>query len=263
MNCDAARRRLLAEEQPDRPTDDGVRGHLAACPACRALGRRLAVVERLIPCLPVPASSAKSAFVRRFLRTGGPVVKRVPLPWTTPPRQRGLQKLSLAVAIAAVLAVFTLGWWTWPRVCAARHPEPSQIAEPSWVAEIHKELDGIRILAEPRVRVERVTTLAVRLHDQARALTRDGDAADLARLAKVYKELLGDDLLDPARALPAAQRAVVLNDIRNELIAAESEFERTADGASQAGSSTAGALRELAKAARDGKRNIQALLPAA
>ena len=137
------------------------------------------------------------------------------------------------------------------------------MSEPSWVAEIHKEIGGIRILAEPRVRVERVTTLAVRLHDQALALTRDGDAADLARLAKVYKELLGDDLLDPARALPAAQRAVVLNDIRNELIAAESEFERTADGASQAGSSTAGALRELAKAARDGKKNIQALLPAA
>ena len=90
---------------------------------------------------------------------------------------------------------------------------------------------------------------------------RDGDAADLARLAQVYKELLGDDLLDPALASPAAQRAVVLNDIRNELIAAESEFERTADGASQAGSSTAGVLRELAKAARDGKRTSRRCSP--
>ena len=146
-----------------------MRRHLAACPACRVWGRRLALAEQQIPLLPVPASSAKDAFVRRFRRTGGPVVRRVPLPWPTPAKERGLRKLSLAVAIAAVLAVFTLGLWSWPRVPgSARHPEPSWVSEPSWVAEIHKEIGGIRILAEPRVRVERVTTLAVRLHDQAR-----------------------------------------------------------------------------------------------
>ncbi len=258
MNCDAARRRLLAEEQPDRPTDDDVRRHVAVCAACRALGRRLALVERQLPRLRVPASSAKSAFVRRFLRAGGPVVKRVPLPWTTPPRQRGLQKLSLAVAIAAVLAVFTLGWWTWPRV-----PAPAPHPAPAWVAEIYKERDGIRALPEPRDRVERLTALAAKLHDQARALTRDGDAANLARLAKVYRELVGGDLMDHARALPAAQRADALGGARDELIRAESDFTRAAADASQAGSSTAGPLQELARAARDGKQNLQTLLPAA
>ena len=120
MNCDAARRLLLAEEHPERPSEDDVRRHLAACSSCRAWGRRLTLVERQVARLPVPPSSARPAFVRRFLETGGPVVRRVPLPWTTPPKERGLQKLSLAVAIAAVLAVFTLGWWTWPRVPAPR-----------------------------------------------------------------------------------------------------------------------------------------------
>ena len=113
MNCDAARRCLFAEEQ-----HDDLHRHVAACPACRALSRRLALVERQLPRLPVPPSSAKSAFVRRFLRTGGPVVKHLPLPWPKPVKERGLQKLSLAVAIAAVLAVFTIAWWSWPRLSA-------------------------------------------------------------------------------------------------------------------------------------------------
>jgi hypothetical protein len=257
MNCDIARRRLLAGEHPDRPTDD-VRRHLDACASCRAWGRRLALVERQIPRLPVPASSAQAVFVRRFLRTGGPVVRRVPLPWTTPPRQRGLQKLSLAVALAAVLAVFTLGWWTWPHV-----PAPAPHREPAWIVQIHKERDGIRVLVEPGERVERLTALALKLRGQARTLTRDGDAEDLGRLARVYRELIGGDLMDHARAVPAAQRAIELAGARRELSDAESEFRRAANDAFRSGASTADSLQELADAARDGQRNLQALLSAA
>ena len=161
MNCDAARRRLLAEERPDRPPDD-VRRHLAACPACRALSRRLALVERQIPHLPVPPSSAKSAFLRRFVRTGGPVVQHVPLPWPTPVKERGLQKLSLAVAIAAVLAVFTLAWWSWPHVSA-----PAARPIPSWVAEIQTERTAIRKLIDAGERVTRTGALATKLRQQA------------------------------------------------------------------------------------------------
>ena len=256
MNCDAARRRLLAGEHPDRPTDDDVRRHVAACPVCRAWGRRLALVERQIPRLPVPPSSAKSAFVRRFLRTGGPVVRRVPLPWTTPPRQRGLQKLSLAVAIAAVLAVFTLGWWTWPHVpTAPPHPQPS------WVAEINKERDAIGRLAEPGQRVTQAGALEAKLRQRAEALTQAGDANSLISLATVYREFVGGDLMDDARALPAAQRADVLAPVLEDLRRAESQFSEAA--ASHAGAATAGPLQDLAKAARDGKRDIQSLLKAA
>ena len=240
-----------------RPTTTS-RRHLAACASCRALGRRLTLVERQIPRLPVPASSARSAFVRRFLRTGGPVVLHVPRPWPTPVKERGLQKLSLAVAIAAVLAVFTLGWWSWPRVLA-----PTPHPDPSWIVQIHKERDGIRALVEPRERVERLTALTVKLRGQARALTRDGDAENLGRLAKVYRELIGGDLMDHARALPPAQCAIALVGARQELIDAESEFRRAANDASLAGASTTGPLQALADAARDGQRNIQALLPAA
>ena len=165
MNCDAARRRLLAAERPDRPPDD-VRRHLAACPACRVWGRRLVLAEQQIPLLPVPASSAKDAFVRRFRggRAGGPVVRRVPLPWPTPAKERGLRKLSLAVAIAAVLAVFTLGLWSWRPQGAAPHPAPV----PTWIANIRKDREQILALATPRERVERLSDLAADLQERAR-----------------------------------------------------------------------------------------------
>ena len=79
----------------------------------------------------------------------------------------------------------------------------------------------------------------------------------------MYRELIGGDLMDHARALPPAQRAIALVGARQELIDAESEFRRAANDASLAGASTTGPLQALADAARDGQRNIQALLPAA
>ena len=181
-----------------RNTDDDTAPPRRRLPGLPALGRRLALVERQLPCLPVPSSSAQSAFVRRFLRTGGPVVKHLPLPWPKPVKERGLQKLSLAVAIAAVLAVFTIAWWSWPRLSAPPAPAHS---EPSWVAQIHEKRDRIRALIEPGKRVEQLTVLAAELRGQAESLTYDGDVQGLASLANAYKELLGDDLLG-ACALP-------------------------------------------------------------
>lgn len=254
MNCDAARR-FLAEEQPDPPTGD-VRRHLTACSSCRAWNRRLAVVEGQLSRLPVPPSSAKSVFVRRFLQTGGPVVQRIPLPWLTPPKERGLRKLSLAVAIAAVLAVFTLAWWSWPHV-----PQVAPHSTPSWVADLQKERAVIRGLAEPSDRVARADALATRLRKQARAMARDGDADGLASLAALYKELVAEDLREHARALSAAQRTAVLGGVRDELFSAESEFSGAAADASRRGAATAVPLRDLARTARDGGLDMQQLLP--
>lgn len=253
MNCDIARRRLFADEHPDRPSDDEARRHLAVCPACRAAVRRLAHVERQLSRLPVPPSTAKAAFVRRFVRTPGPVVRRVPMSWPTPAKERGLRKLSLAVAIAAMLAFLTIALWSWPRL----PPTPARPAEPAWVAEIQKERDRIHIMAEPRLQVEQLTVLTKDLHERARNLTEKGDAEGLASLARVYGDVVQDDLLPHARALPAAQRAAVLKDIAAELIAANSEFERSA--AEKRNSPTSGPLQDLARAAREGSRAVQDL----
>ena len=252
MNCDAARGRLLNAERPDHPSDD-VRRHLAVCPACRLWGRQLARAEQLIPRLPVPPSSAKDAFVRRFVRQGGPVVRRVPLPWPTPPKERGLRKLSLAVAIAAVLAVFTLGLWSWPP------PAPPHTAPvPAWVAEVGSSKEQILALATPRERVERLTDLAASLQEKARAMTRAGDAEDLTILAALYGEVVETDLVKHAGALSAEDRPTVLKAVAVRLGQAESEFTRMATA--DPGAATARPLKDLALAARDGGRRIQALL---
>jgi Putative zinc-finger len=245
MNCDAAQRRLLAGERPDRPTDD-VRRHLDGCPACRLLGRRLVQVERQIGLLPVPPSFAKDAFVRRFGRPVGPVVLHGPIPWPTPVKERGLRKLSLAVAIAAVLAVFAIGLWSWPH-----HFEPLTPTE----------FDHAKALSTPRERVEKLSALATDLQNQARAMALAGKVEDLASLTTLYSDLVNGDLLVHARTLSAAERGVVLNDVANSLGHAESEFSRLA--AEPGNSATAESLRRLALAAGDGGRHIRDLLKGA
>ena len=253
MNCDAVRRRLLAAERPDRPTDE-LRRHLAACPECRAWGRRLVLAEQQIPLLAVPASPAKDAFVRRFRHTAGPVVRRVPMPWPTPAKERGLRKLSLAVAIAAVLAVFTLGLWSWRPQDATPHPAPV----PIWVTNIRHDRERILALATPRERVERLSDLAADLQERARTLTNDGDAENLTSLAALYGEVVSGDLMEHARGLSADERPVVLGKVMDRLRGAESMFSRLAS--EHPGPSTARPLHDLAFAARDGGRRIREMM---
>ena len=257
MNCDAVRQRLLDDEHPDRPSDD-MRRHLTGCAGCRTLAQRLNQMEQQIPALPVPPSSARDAFVRRFRTTNGPVVRHVALPWPTPPKERGLQKLSVAVAIAAVLAVFTLAWWSWP------HSPPVQSRqEPTWtwIAQIRQERDRIAALPAPRARVERLDALATDLQDKARTLTRSGDAESLARLAAIYDDLVSVDLPADAAAMPAEDRRAVLAGVEGRLVRAESEFSRLWNEKPEA--ATARPLKDLAAAAAGGSRRIQALLKAA
>jgi hypothetical protein len=255
MNCDAAQRRLLASERPDHQPDD-VRRHLDGCPACRLLGRRLVQAERQIALLPVPPSLGKDAFVRRYRRSAGPVVIPGPIPWPTPVKERGLRKLSVAVAIAAVLAVFAIGLWSWPHSIAP----PTQPA-PAWLVQARHQRDYANALGTPRERVEELSALATDLQDQARAMTRAGKVEDLAGLTTFYSDLVDGDLVAHARTLPAAERGVVLNGVATSLDRAESDFSRLA--AAPGNSSTAESLHRLALAAGDGGRHIRDLLKGA
>ena len=255
MNCDAAQRRLLSGERLDRPTDD-VRRHLNGCPACRLLSRRLVQVERQIGLLPVPQSPAKDAFVRRFRRSIAPVVLHGPIPWPTPVKERGLRKLSLAVAIAAVLAVFAIGLWSWPH-----HYDPPTPTGPTWLVQAHDRIDNARGRPTPRERVETLSAVATDLRNQARTMTLAGNVEDLASLTTLYSELVDDDLLAHARALSPAERGVILKDVADNLVRAESDFSRLA--ASPANAAMAESLHRLALAAGDGGRHIRDLLKGA
>ena len=220
------------------------------------MGRRLVQIERQIELLPVPPSSAKDAFVRRFHRPARPVVLHPSIPWPTPVKERGLRKLSLAVAIAAVLAVFAIGLWSWPH-----HFEPPAPAYPASLVQAHYRFDHIKSLPTPRERVEGFSALATDLQNQAQAMTLAGKIEDLASLTTLYNDLVGDDLLAEARALSPAERGVVLNEVATNLEQAESGFSRLA--ASPANAATAESLHRLALAASDGGRHIRGLLKGA
>jgi hypothetical protein len=258
MNCTAAQRRLLADERPDQPASE-VRRHLAECPACRAWNRRLLLAERQLSLLAVPPSSAKADLLRKILKPAGaergrpaPVVRPRALPSASSLKERALRKMSLAFAIAAVLAVVALGLWTVPR----QTPAPVPVPVTQEVRDLRVRRDQIVAVRAPRERVTKLADFAAELQDRARTLARAGDADKLADLATFYAELVDEDLVKQARAVPAEERRAVVAAAADRLVRAESEFTRMASETPRA----AAALHDLALAARDGNGRLQALL---
>jgi hypothetical protein len=265
MNCDAACRRLLAAERPDRPAAD-VRRHLAACPACRAWARRLAEAEAGLARLPVPppAPAALEALLRRVHEepapagTNGlpPLVRPGPLTPPTPAKERALRKLAWAVAIAATLLVFALASWAWH----ARGPQKPPAPAP-WQDLVDQQARRDHILAEgtPRERVEKLAELAGDVQKRVRTLAKEGDAEHLAQEAAFYGELVRDNLPGSAAALPADERPAVLQPVADGLDRANSDFAQMA--AAAAGPASA-SLHDLERAARDGGVRLRELLHA-
>src|SRR5262249_13982974 len=76
MNCKQARSHLLQAERPTHPVA-AVQTHLVACRDCLQWQERLIELERLIPELPVPASSGKAELFARLAREPVPEQPRV------------------------------------------------------------------------------------------------------------------------------------------------------------------------------------------
>lgn len=258
MNCTTTQRRLLAAERPDRP-DGEVRAHLAQCPACRAVQRRLVQVERQIPQLPVPPSSVPPAFLRTLLDdvADTPAPVRLPLRPSLPGAQvkeRALKKLALAIALAAALLVFAVGWWAWPH--HGPGPVGPVVAETDYTLPHRANLD--RRLREAHTPADRVRAVAAVVEAvQREALDPAADPVKLAQLANYYAGVVGEDLMKHARALPAAERRAVLVIIADGMGRFESEAERRA--ADPRAARKAAALHTIARAARKGDRHLRAL----
>jgi hypothetical protein len=65
MNCATFQQRLLSAEHPDQLTARMTR-HAAECASCRLLHHRLIALERQLPRIPVPATTAGAALVHRL-----------------------------------------------------------------------------------------------------------------------------------------------------------------------------------------------------
>ncbi len=259
MICRTIQQLLLSSDRPDQPADD-LRAHLAGCAICRAAQRRLVEAEQRIPLLPVPPSSRRDQFLQQ-VRQG----TLLPQPTVTPselwlgshrppPKERGLQKLAVSLALAASLAVFALGWWAWPHRATDKPP-----ADPIVVRKIHlrQRLDQVRT---PREGVEVLTDLARDLHREARELAHRSSPRELHVVARFYREVVREKLVEKAHLLPDAERPM-LKGVVEHLRHVESELGGLAS--SELEPDTAARLREIAQVAHDSYSELNKLLPAA
>jgi hypothetical protein len=263
MTCEATRQQLLNAERPDRPPPS-LRGHLADCPSCRYWLQTLTDVESRVPYLPVPPSeSAKERFLKQLrepplvpesMRVVAPV-----LPFT-PPKERGLRKLAVALTLAAAVVLFAVGLSVWPRHSATTAP----VAAGPTLAETRTRMREIRDqrVAKAQTPREKVEILA-EFADELLRTTRDPQQLpsdnSLRLVAQLYEETVCDQLLAQARAIPPGAQRSVLPRLAKELGRIESEFSRLAAAAP----GSAVHLQKIAAAARDGDRELRQLASAA
>jgi hypothetical protein len=261
MNCTAIQRRLLASERPDQPPAE-LKGHLADCPVCRAWQRHVLELERQIRLLPVPPSSARARLLRKIRQAPAPAAERSILPLRRPSlapppnvraKERALWKLAWALASAAALALFAVGWWAWPHNHETVAPlDPYRAKEARFNERLAAALAGAQ---SARDKMGRVADFIEELHHQA--LNEVGNTDQLALTVRYHGEFMQKNLLEYARALPAdGQRPIVLREIALRLREQESRATRLA---TTVPGDAADSLREMAAATRAGHVNLLAL----
>ncbi|MHB1426419.1 MAG: hypothetical protein ACYC3I_24930 [Gemmataceae bacterium] len=257
MNCTVIQRRLLSAEQPERPPAD-VKSHLAQCPSCRLLQRRLIQMEQRIPQLPIFPSTTKEQFLERMTAEGE---TRLPETLVRPSaygfqplkKERGLRKLSVAFALAASLLVFALAWWSWPR-----HPHAVPNLTRNEQVKLEQRLNISLRVDTPKERVLRLTKLAEEIHGEARALVDNSDRLD--QWTQFYSRIVGQHLIEEARQLPPEDRPVVLQEVAARLTTMESDASRYAAQLKRASPRSASAFNQIALTSRKGERDLRTLM---
>jgi len=266
VNCTVIQRRLLSAEQPDQPAAE-VKSHLSQCPACRAWQRRLVQIERQIPLLPVPPSTAKAELLQRILGTVPgdavrPTIAEPPNPWRSSvapgPKEIGLRKLSVAFALAASLLIFSLVWWAWPH---------SNITVPSSVVDrrvadqdkLEQRLHKALLVEKPQERILQLAGLAEELLDEATKMADNAEKLD--QRAQFYTRVVSKDLMEQARQLPPADRPAVLEEVASRLERTESKASQMVSKLNNTGQKSAAvSFNQIALAARKGEKHLRALM---
>jgi hypothetical protein len=259
MSCEATRRHLLSLERPDRPPA-ALRPHLAECPACREWVIGLTELEARVPYLPVPPSEAAKARLLKQLREPAlvPDSLRVEIPILpfTPPKERGLRKLAVALALVAALVTVAVGL-----SYLQQQPDKQVVTPGRTPAEVQqwmKELRDRRLAkAEtPRQKVEVLAEFADGLLTEVRQSGDLPTAERLELLATVYNETLQQEMLKHARAVSPDEQRVLLPRLAGEMGRTESEFTRLASEAPEA---EAVHLRQIAATAHECDQRLRQL----
>jgi hypothetical protein len=254
MKCKVVRHHLLASSQPARPAPL-VAEHLARCPQCRQWQRQLARIERLVPEIPVPPSSAKAHCLDAVLhsdaysRTSAPEVE-----WRR--RERAIRKVAITFAMAAGLLFFALVWYAWQQ----QRDGDNVTAGPSSKAlytldRINQDYGDGPLPPEPSKRIERLAILAERLQGETKERVQKGTTNEVAVLARQFEVVVQDGILPLARIMPAEERVDVLGSIAEQLSRSASQANQLANQRAD----VASPLQSMAKAAQKGHAELREL----
>jgi hypothetical protein len=258
MNCDKTKKWLLACHPDEHPSQE-VQSHLISCKKCSRLQKNLISLENRVAGMPVPPSRKKDSFLEQ-VRNGQPFVKDVLLPdqWLQQhrllPRERGVRKVSLAVALAACLAIVALGLWF------GNLKPGNTIADNATNPLLSLRENRDRLLASahsPREKVELLGKLANSLQKEAIEQAKKTDHTDLGTTSRFFREVIGSDLIPVARQLAVEDRKAVLQPIVIMLANLESEIQRTRGTISD---STFRSLEEMVLEARNTQNQLDNLI---
>lgn len=261
MNCEAVQNRLLAVSEPRRAGAD-VRAHLTICAECKAFVARAERLEQLLAKIPVPASTpeAKANLLTDIL-SGKPATLKFPAPAK---RSAFLvfEHVRWTHAIGAAAAVLiAVGVWA-----GSNGKKPSEAADT--VAGVRhellqKEVKHFVALSKTKSPIENVTIwteVAGDLRTEASELYLVAPEEDMKAIGKMFDRAVREGIVQQANQfqthLPAGERKRALDSAVSKLKDAEAEADKlsaTAPPHSQA------VLRNMAKTARDGQKQIQEL----
>jgi hypothetical protein len=284
MNCTQIQQRLLALGRPDRPPPDIVE-HLARCAQCGAWQRRLTNLERHAARLPVPATAVRDRLLEELRRpaqtrsepTGEPLATNPQAPASTPlsndewsfaglpprayaqARQSARHRWIASATAAAALILVVSGWsllqrYVQPSVNEGARTVSYEDQVLSTLVDHDLKLARSSTASE---RLELLSGLADSLYEEANRLRNTRHPEDLNILATQYEHIVRDGVLARASDLPQAGRRELLSAIAERLRRTAADATRSARGRLTKQETSLG---DIAKAAADGDRELQALL---
>ncbi|MFO0843980.1 MAG: hypothetical protein U0797_16540 [Gemmataceae bacterium] len=248
MNCADVRQRLLLSERPDKPGPEESR-HLAGCSSCHAWLRRLVRLERRITELHVPSSPVPAGLLEQIAGSDEVPLVRSPLrpsAKTRSVREVGRQKLALAIALAATLAMFTLAWWLWP-------PMTTPAALAPWRDGMDRQVAAATTTPG---RVEVMAEVANQLLDVAQE--RGDNPGQVALAAEDFEKRVGD-LVVAARAMSPGDLAHHLPRVLDRLKQAGTRAEGLARQWEARRPEAARSMRQIVESARKAEERLREL----
>ena len=255
MNCTSVRNRILSLTDPRR-LPEALRVHVESCPACVTWWKTAAKLEGFLEVLPAPPAPAdKKSVLMDELTAAGPVIKSVPkVADRGPSRIKGKH----VAVLAASLLVAVGGWWLVTR--------PSTKTNDTAVAPKHplleKMVERSKTLARaetPAKRLEVLGGMADDLNAETGSLARVAGPEELNDLANLFAKVVNTGLVRQAgqmapHAMPAAEKAALLEQLAGKLSEAGAEAEKVSRSAPPASQP---ALKKIADSAREGQKKLR------